>query len=352
MRIVERLIKAAGRAIGLEISRRSSAWNWNYNPRLGDDFIIIPLIESYLHRKGGQISFVDVGAGADDEPFAQIVRSLSKDTTRLYGFELDPNDCDRLNKVSASNGAKHSFYPVGLWGHEGEMPAFVTRAPAGSSLYEPNVALNHRLTYSTGSTLAEILEVVSRPVIPVTTIDIWSRRHEIGALDFIKLNIQGGELEVLRGAVEALPAVLGIQIEMAFNQTYIGAPRFPEVDEFLVERGFHFFDMLSFNHVGRKNSPVTIKNVRVGQLFPWPSRQLFEGVFLYLRDPIAENDEANWPTDRILKLAAIAEAYGQIEYAFELLAYSIKRNGDDPGASEVSVIERTARRIYENLPKS
>ncbi len=54
----------------------------------------------------------------------------------------------------------------------------------------------------------------------------------------LKLDVQGFELSVLRGALETLPRVSVLQCELALIPSYEGGATFVEVREFLRERGF------------------------------------------------------------------------------------------------------------------
>jgi len=54
----------------------------------------------------------------------------------------------------------------------------------------------------------------------------------------LKLDVQGFELSVLRGALETLPLVSVLQCELALIPSYEGGATFVEVREFLRERGF------------------------------------------------------------------------------------------------------------------
>lgn len=54
----------------------------------------------------------------------------------------------------------------------------------------------------------------------------------------LKIDTQGYELEVLRGAEDVLPLVAAVVLEVSWEELYEGAPSFEEVDAFLSERGF------------------------------------------------------------------------------------------------------------------
>ena len=60
----------------------------------------------------------------------------------------------------------------------------------------------------------------------------------IDEIAFLKLDTQGSELDILRGAGTALDRCLGIEIEVEFVPIYVGQPLFADVDQWLRARGF------------------------------------------------------------------------------------------------------------------
>ena len=69
--------------------------------------------------------------------------------------------------------------------------------------------------------------------------------------DFIKLDVQGGELAVLQGAQRVLSQCIGVEAEVEFSSMYVGQPLFGEVCDFLNESGLSFIDFVSINRWGR-----------------------------------------------------------------------------------------------------
>lgn len=63
---------------------------------------------------------------------------------------------------------------------------------------------------------------------------------------FLKLDVQGGELEVLKGATETLRRSEIVQLEVALLPYNEGAPTAAEVISFMDERGFAMFDIAGF----------------------------------------------------------------------------------------------------------
>jgi FkbM family methyltransferase len=89
-------------------------------------------------------------------------------------------------------------------------------------------------------------EVVERRA-PVTTIDDYCRMNSIESVCLMKIDVQGFELAVLRGAEGMLPTVDHILVESAIRPLYVGAPRFSAVFDWLVEHGFHLMAMRAWH---------------------------------------------------------------------------------------------------------
>jgi FkbM family methyltransferase len=82
-----------------------------------------------------------------------------------------------------------------------------------------------------------------REVNAITLDDIWQRRA-LQSPALIKIDVEGDELEVLRGAKSVLRHCEYILLEAAVGDVFAGAPRIEEVIHYLTERGFLLNDIL------------------------------------------------------------------------------------------------------------
>jgi FkbM family methyltransferase len=117
-----------------------------------------------------------------------------------------------MNAEARKSNSPNHFYPLGLWSTPGRQTVYFTAEPDGSSLYLPNEKLVNRWRYSTGKNLGEMLTVKRRIPINVTSIDQWRKDENIPPLDFIKLNVQAAELEILHGAESSLACIYGLPL--------------------------------------------------------------------------------------------------------------------------------------------
>jgi len=77
-----------------------------------------------------------------------------------------------------------------------------------------------------------------RESVPVVRLDDFCREHALPPPDLIKLDIQGFELEALRGAPDCLRHARAVVCEVSFREYYHGQPLFHDVAAHLGAHGF------------------------------------------------------------------------------------------------------------------
>lgn len=100
-------------------------------------------------------------------------------------------------------------------------------------------------------------EHIEKIDVKITTLDTFFKEIQIPKATLIKLDVQGFELEVLKGAVNIIQKVNYIIIEANLETLYTNQPTFTEVNTFLNENGFEVCGMLDFN-LGSKNKYIEV----------------------------------------------------------------------------------------------
>jgi len=158
-------------------------------------------------------------------------------------FEPDTREADRLTVKYRKRSDEVFVEPVALSERVGTLTInfFRNRAMSSSAVRLPVSAL------FLDERRSEI-DVVESVAVPTVTIDDYCRRHHLRA-DFLKLDTEGHEFEILKGAEEQLAGnLLGVRSEVSFERIFEGQPLFGTVHEFLLDRGFF---LLNLDYDGR-----------------------------------------------------------------------------------------------------
>ena len=165
----------------------------------------------------------DVGANRGN--WALLARSFFP-SARITCFEPLALHIESLAKVADAHG-----------------PMQICQAAVGESTGVASIYLTH---YSDCSSLlepvpagrwADALTVEKRVEIPVLRLDEYQEREKHFP-DFIKLDIQGGELAAMRGGIATLARTRWLLTEVQFVSSYVGAPSAGEIFAFLSQQGF------------------------------------------------------------------------------------------------------------------
>lgn len=90
----------------------------------------------------------------------------------------------------------------------------------------------------------DVIELDHQRQVEAVRLDDWARRQGVEHIDLLKLDLQGYELEALRGATEVLgSAVACIYAEVHFLPFYDGCAMFADIDVLLRRFGYRLFNL-------------------------------------------------------------------------------------------------------------
>jgi FkbM family methyltransferase len=186
----------------------------------------VPAIELALERlvdSGFRPKLIfDVGAYRGD--FVRTCRSLWEDS-RVACFEVQPEPFRRLVAAFA-NDTKVCAWPC-LLGAVPQETVTLHLSDTGSSVLEENVPQDLPIAH-----------------FPMRTVDEVVQREYAGqAPELLKLDVQGYELEVIRGSEKSLGQIAVILAEVNLIDIYKGVPLVGEIMEWLGQRGWVVFDI-------------------------------------------------------------------------------------------------------------
>ncbi len=191
---------------------------------------------------------VDIGAMLLEGVADPLARLSALGLARVIGFEPIPAECAKLNALAIA-GRQYLPYAIA----DGRRRTFyVTNTGMTSSLLRPNMAL-----VSVFANLGELMQVVAMPEIETRRLDDVAEVRAAGC-DYLKVDTQGSEAEILANATEVLKDCLLIETEVEFVPLYEGQPLFAEVDQLLRSRGFMLHRFLGLS--GRPYKPIVVNN--------------------------------------------------------------------------------------------
>jgi FkbM family methyltransferase len=281
---------------------------------------------------------VDLGARGGARDLLEL-----NDVTRLYGFEPNEEECEPLQRAFFRAGyvdARH--FPVALAGAEGERRLVVTRSPGSISFFEPNLE-----TARTYDAYGSMFEPVGELTVPTTTLDAFVSREKLPSLDFLKLDVQAAELEIIEGGRRTLAdQVLMLRTEVWFRRFYREQPLFRDLDRALDELGFLPLSIEPFvNNLERFRTSLPPGVGDRGEM-------LF-GDAIYVKDVVrnpallGDGDPA-----RALRLVLMLESFGFVGYALAA-AEALRTHAPEPRLLEAlgnAIVARHRGRWYERRP--
>ena len=149
---------------------------------------------------------VIIDVGANTGSFTKLARASAPAHCMIHSFEPDAASYKKLTHLVDTQGLTNVFCRESAVGEEVEKKTFQIKARS---------VLNSFYTHPRTETTASV-------VIPVTTLDAYCHEHKITRIDFLKIDTEGHDLFVLRGAKELLKEkrIDCIQFELAQESVY------------------------------------------------------------------------------------------------------------------------------------
>jgi len=199
---------------------------------------IISLIKKYL-----PINPVILEAGAYDGTDTVFLADYFGPHCKVYSFEPVPYLYDIAKKNTHKN-PNIFLYNLALADSCETKPFYLSNlgnnptTTASSSLLKPK----KHLTYCPG------IYFTSQINVQCTTIDQWSYNNNVEKIDFLWLDLQGSELDVMKASPNILKNVKVILTEIEFVEAYEGQALYQEVKKWLEDQGF---TLIALNDVPR-----------------------------------------------------------------------------------------------------
>jgi FkbM family methyltransferase len=173
---------------------------------------------------------LDVGAHVGE--FALQLRMLAGYDGWILSFE----PVDEAHRELAARAGRHEHwraFKLALGSRDEERPIKVAETDVFSSFLEPS-------SYGV-ETFGRMTSLTAEQVVPVRRLDSVAPEVMNGIPSeriFLKLDTQGWDLEVLRGAEKMLSRVVMLQTELSLQPIYDDMPSYTDILAFLHDKGF------------------------------------------------------------------------------------------------------------------
>lgn len=241
------------------------------------------------------------------------------------GFDPLKREVERLNRQSHSGRIHYVDTYVGI----DEFGSFPPLQASSSKFSRREPEIYNRLSSSLAQEIAnysftERFNNDNPDVVfsdKKTSIDRFCLEENINNVDFLKIDTDGDDYEVILGAKKSLGGrgVLGLFVECQLHgMTHEHSNIFSNIDRVLRGAGFALFD-LEVHRYTRRALPGKFQYDIFAQTL---NGQVIWGDALYLRDYASDGYAERWgtfPMAKVLKLVGIYELFGLYDCAAELL---------------------------------
>jgi FkbM family methyltransferase len=218
------LVKETMRKFGCDVA--------HYRPLRSDAFAVQKhLLAGHTCRR-----IFDVG-GYHGEVAATYAEMFPQ--AEVYTFEPFPPSHEQLAARFRNNPRVHVVQGA-VSSRTGESKFHVNVHPATNSL----LATGQGSAVTSGAVTTEVISV------PTLTLDEFCQSRGLEVPEILKFDIQGNELEALRGATHILEAngPLLIYLEVLFERLYKNCALFGDIAGFLQEKGYELYNLYELQH--------------------------------------------------------------------------------------------------------
>ena len=259
-----------------------------------------------------KIALHHVGGRWGNHPFPRLPAFAGDFVEVLY--EADTDAIAAIHRAGKNRPSELIVIPACLADSDGDGVLHIYVNPGLTSLRELSRALDHRyqntfgIDFDFGNDGARLLQ---KRQLATRRLDglIAAQPAPCPPPDFLSLDVQSGEYEVLLGARDALgQSICGLIVEVEFGEMYIGQRRFQEVYDLLHGAGFDFVRFLAIGET----------SVRAPLGFRGEGYQDFaDALFLRRCDRIPRDDAGR--REMLTKLCFFALTFGVVELAVQCI---------------------------------
>jgi len=235
----------------------------------------VPIMSSFEHE------FISVMYEASSDGNDQI---LSR------GNRMGTGETILVNACVGRPAEKRSFYL--------NVDPFTSSLLTLNPKYQDYYLARKNCDYVLGQTISTHVE----EVVKTESLDDLISSRNLPHCDFLSLDTQGSELEILQFAQHTIDNCVGLKLEVSFVEIYKDQPLFGDINKFLIDRNFRFVKFTQIEEFAPRE---------LGEDF-WGDKMQMAGDAIYLREPNSLSPSQVYPA------VFAALAFGQTEFAMHI----------------------------------
>ena len=254
------------------------------------------------------LRFFDIGArGGFDTSLWPIAFA-----SEAVGFEPNPDEFQLLKTATDDVWMNSRYLQVAVNGENSSRTLNVPSDSIGASLLGPTTL------YGTARTKSQFFDVAETHQVETETLDHILARFDLSPPEYLKLDIEGVDLEVLKSSPISINHTSAVKVEVAYGKHRADQPLGSEIMTFLERQGFALMDFIEPAHWRRTSTvlhPLMDKTPT-----PYSRGQIAQDNLLYFRRPHLLNTGSVIDVGRHLQLALIAMSFGYFDFVEDIFS--------------------------------
>lgn len=228
-------------------------------------------------------------------------------------YDADESCVEQAEKTWMDKDCQTKVYPYCLSDKEGKTKFNLNYDPYTSSIYSLNEKYaKYYYPYKDSGmdyVFGDSVKTMERIEVGVTTLDALVENGKVVAPDFLSIDTQGSELDILKGARQCLENhIFGVFVEVEFVPLYKEQPLFGDICSYLNSLGFELVETSFLNrHPFRGKQGFRGKGV------------LFDGEALFLKSVDSVTSDLKGRALALNKLGFISLIYNRFEKVQECI---------------------------------
>ena len=213
-----------------------------------------------------KFNFIDVGSSG-------IMPEVWKKEYINNIVTFDPLDINKEKSLTYYTG-KRFHYPIAVFDIPGERDFYICRKSQVSSLLKPNLKIL-KSYFKKNSSRFDVIKIIK-----VNCRRLDDVIKEIGMdFDFLKIDAQGADLNVLKSAGSKLSCFKGLQVECNHIPFYIGDPMMKGINDFLVSKNFILEKKISYKKYIKIRKPLWNDCLYINKNITFQEKQFIKDIY-------------------------------------------------------------------------